>query len=85
MIAVCVFSKKKADIWLQVLQQIYYPNIISANEIFKDHGITYFTVDNLPLTLEYLVACDIFPSELQLASILAQVRNTGSPYQEQGR
>lgn len=72
-IAVRAFSKEKADIWLQVLQQTQHPNIISATEIFKDLGMTYFIVDDLPLTLEHLVACDIFPSELQLASILVQV------------
>ncbi|KAB8212842.1 hypothetical protein BDV33DRAFT_210788 [Aspergillus novoparasiticus] len=83
-IAVRAFSKKKADIWLQVLQQTHHPNVISANEIFKDHGMTYFIVDDLPLTLEHLVACDIFPSELQLASILAQVLNGLSHLLENG-
>jgi hypothetical protein len=33
-------------------------NVISATEIFKDLGMTYFIVDDLPLTLEHLVACD---------------------------
>lgn len=74
-IAVRAFSKKKADIWLQVLQRTHHLNVISAREIFKDHGMTYFIVDDLPLTLEHLVACDVFPSELQLASILVQVRS----------
>ncbi|KAL5333672.1 hypothetical protein BJX70DRAFT_49240 [Aspergillus crustosus] len=69
-IAVRAFSKENANIWLQVLQQTQHPNVISAREIFKDHGMTYFIVDDLPLTLEHLVACDIFPSEVQLASIL---------------
>ncbi|OJJ42064.1 hypothetical protein ASPZODRAFT_162382 [Penicilliopsis zonata CBS 506.65] len=72
-IAVRSFSRDKADIWLQVLRKTKHPNIISAREIFKDHGTTYFIVDDLPLTLEHVVACDIFPSELQLASILIQI------------
>lgn len=72
-IAVRSFSRDKADIWLQVLRKTKHPNIISAREIFKDHGTTYFIVDDLSLTLEHVVACDIFPSELQLASILIQV------------
>ncbi|KAL4936128.1 hypothetical protein BDV06DRAFT_205574 [Aspergillus oleicola] len=72
-IAVRALSKAKADTWLQVLQQTQHPNVISAREIFKDHEMTYFIVDDYPLTLEHLVACDIFPSELQLASILVQV------------
>lgn len=69
-IAVHSFSRDKADIWLQVLWKTKHPNVISAREIFKDHETTYFIVDDLPLTLEHVVACDIFPSELQLASIL---------------
>jgi hypothetical protein len=72
-VAVRAFSKKKADTWLQVLQRTRHPNVISAKEIFVDNGMTYFIVDDLPLTLENLVACDLFPSELQLASILVQV------------
>ncbi|KAL4861198.1 hypothetical protein BDV12DRAFT_208300 [Aspergillus spectabilis] len=71
-IAVRAFSKENADIWLQVLQQTQHPNVISAREIFMDHDMTYFIVDDVPLTLEHLVACDIFPSEVQLASILVQ-------------
>jgi hypothetical protein len=77
-IAVRAFSGRKADAWLQVLQQTQHPNIISAKDIFKDQGLIYFIVDDLPLTLEHLVACDVFPSELQLASILSQVRDFNS-------
>lgn len=72
-IAVRSFSRDKADTWLQVLRKTKHPNVTSAREIFKDHGMTYFILDDLPLTLKHVVACDIFPSELQLASILVQV------------
>ncbi|KAL4918125.1 hypothetical protein BDW62DRAFT_210818 [Aspergillus aurantiobrunneus] len=84
-IAVRVFSKEKVDVWLQVLQQTQHPNVISATEIFKDLGMTYFIVDDLPLTLEHLVACDIFPSELQLASILVQHCIGRQPTQSQAQ
>jgi hypothetical protein len=82
-IAVRAFSKKKADTWLQVLQRTQHHNVISATEIFKDHGMTYFIINDLPLTLEHLVACDIFPSELQLASILVQVWSCGPIHSRQ--
>ncbi|KAL4958853.1 uncharacterized protein BDV14DRAFT_207299 [Aspergillus stella-maris] len=71
-ITVRALSNAKADKWLQVLQQTQHPNVISAREIFEDHKMTYFIVDDYPLTLKHLVACDPFPSELQLASILVQ-------------
>ncbi|GLA67631.1 hypothetical protein AtubIFM54640_011314 [Aspergillus tubingensis] len=59
------FSKDKADCWLQVLRSTHHPNITSAIEIYKDHGMTYFVVDDLPLTLENLAACEVLPSELE--------------------
>ena len=67
------FPKPGDDFVLAVLQKTQHPKITSAKEVFKDHGMTYFIVDDFPLTLEHVVACDIFPSELQLASILVQV------------
>jgi hypothetical protein len=76
-VAVRAFSKKKADTWLQVLQRTQHPNAISAKEILVDRSMTYYIVDDLPLTLEHLVTCHIFPSELQLASILGQVWGAG--------
>jgi hypothetical protein len=33
----------------------------------------YAVVNDHPLTLDHIVACDAYPSEVQLASILAQV------------
>jgi hypothetical protein len=64
-IAIRSFSRgKKADKWLDVLRKTKHPNIIYAREIFKDYRTTYSIFDNLPLTLEYIVAYDIFPSEL---------------------
>ena len=57
-IAVRSFSRDEADKWLQVLRKTKHPNIISVREIFKDHVTIYFIVDDLPLTLEHVVACD---------------------------
>ncbi|CDM29090.1 Protein kinase-like domain [Penicillium roqueforti FM164] len=48
-------------------------NIISASECFKDNGVNHFIVDDLPISLEHLVASDAYPSEVQLASIVKQV------------
>ncbi|PYH75445.1 hypothetical protein BO82DRAFT_324045 [Aspergillus uvarum CBS 121591] len=78
------FSKHKADLWIDVLRCTYHPNIVYANEIFRDHGLTYFVVDDYPLTLENLVACNILPSELQLASILRQILDGLSYLLDQG-
>lgn len=72
-LAVRAFSKKNAGKLLQILQQSQHSNIHFAREIFNHNGVMYAIVDDLPLTLENLVASDAYPSELQLASILAQV------------
>lgn len=48
-------------------------NIISASKCFKDNRVNHFIIDDLPISLEHLVASDAYPSEVQLASILKQV------------
>lgn len=48
-------------------------NIIAAVDCFKNDGLFHFIVEDLPLTLEHLVAIDAYPTEVQLASILKQV------------
>ena len=52
---------------------LHHFNIISASECFKNDGQYQFVVEDLPVSLEHLVACDAYPTEIQLASILKQV------------
>ena len=59
---------------LHKYSRLHHTNILSSNECFKDDQTFYFVVDDLPITLEHLVACNAYPSEEQLASILEQVR-----------
>ncbi|KAJ5640354.1 uncharacterized protein N7484_008216 [Penicillium longicatenatum] len=49
-------------------------NILSAMEYFKEDTSLHFVVEDLPVTLEHLVASDAYPTEAQLASILKQVK-----------
>ncbi|GLA56026.1 hypothetical protein AnigIFM63604_003967, partial [Aspergillus niger] len=73
-IAVRAYEQIGAKKWQQVLDRTQHRNVISAKEIFIDHGLTYFIVDDLPLTLDHVVACnDFFPTQLELASMLVQV------------
>ncbi|KAJ5642283.1 hypothetical protein N7490_006283 [Penicillium lividum] len=53
--------------------QLRHINIISATECFKEESLFHFAVEDLPLSLEHLVASDAYPTEVQLASILKQV------------
>lgn len=56
-------------------------NIMSAIECFKGDEWFYFLVEDLPVTLEHLVASDAYPTEAQLASILKQVSYRNCPFQ----
>lgn len=72
-LAVRAYSESSANTVLRVLQLTQHPNIMSIRDVFKDNGVLYSVGVDFPLTLDHLVACDAFPCELQLASILAQV------------
>lgn len=72
-LAVRAYSESSANTVLRVLQQTQHPNIMSIRDVFKDNGVLYSVGIDFPLTLDYLIACDAFPCELQLASVLAQV------------
>jgi len=63
-------------------QDIQHENIISAKECYRDGDRSYFLFDDLPITLEHLVACDAYPSDNQLASVLVQVRSGRSAMAE---
>lgn len=72
-LAVREYSQSSAKKVLRVLQQPKHPNITSATDVFKSNGVVYTIGIDFHLTLDHLVACDDYPCELQLASILAQV------------
>ena len=43
---------------------LHHINIISASECFKNDRLFHFVVDDLPVTLEHLVASDAYPTEV---------------------
>ncbi|RAL04899.1 uncharacterized protein BO80DRAFT_318000, partial [Aspergillus ibericus CBS 121593] len=73
--AVRAYPERSGDKILKILQKVQHPNVISTKDIYKHGEVLYSVGVDRPLTLDNLVACDRFPSELQLASILAQVLN----------
>jgi hypothetical protein len=58
---------------LQYFSQLQHENILSAMECFNTDGSIYALCEDLPITLEDIVACDAFLDEAQLAAILKQV------------
>lgn len=72
-VAIRTSAKASGEDLLEKYNCLHHINIISASECFKNDGLFHFIVDDLPVTLEHLVASDAYPSEVQLASILKQV------------
>lgn len=72
-VAIRTSAKTNGDDLLKKYKCLHHTNIISASECFKNDGLFHFIVEDLPVTLEHLVASDAYPSEVQLASILKQV------------
>ena len=73
MVAIRTAAKANGEDLLEKYSCLHHTNIISASECFKNDGLFHFIVDDLPVTLEHLVASDAYPNEVQLASILKQV------------
>lgn len=61
------------DKMLYYFSQLQHKNILSALECFHAEGSIYALCEDLPITLEDVVACDAFLSEARLAAILKQV------------
>ncbi|KAF4765574.1 hypothetical protein HAV15_003281 [Penicillium sp. str.  len=72
-VAIRSSSRMDGEELLHKYMRFDHVNIISASECFKNNGVNHYIVDDLPITLEHLVASDAYPSEVQLASILKQV------------
>jgi hypothetical protein len=58
---------------LQYFSQLQHENILSAEECFNTEDSVYALCEDLPITLEDIVACDAYLNEARLAAILKQV------------
>ena len=58
---------------LQRFRDIQHENVISALGCLQDKELFYAIHEHLPVTLDHLVACPAYPTEIQLASVLTQV------------
>lgn len=58
---------------LYYFSQLQHENILSVEECFNAEGSIYALCEDLPITLEDVIACDAFLNETRLAAILKQV------------
>ena len=69
-VAIQTAIKANGEDLLEKYSYLYYTNIILASKCFKNNRLFHFIVNDLPVTLEHLVASDTYPNKIQLASIL---------------
>jgi len=56
-----------------MIQRIHHLNVVTILEAFVTTDHFYAVLEHLPISLDHVVACPDYPSELQLTAILAQV------------
>ncbi|KAJ6102609.1 hypothetical protein N7486_005036 [Penicillium sp. IBT 16267x] len=72
LVALRTTTRPEGEELLKKYVRLHHINIISAMECFKEDELLHFVVEDLPVSLEHLVASDAYPTEAQLASILKQ-------------
>ena len=62
-----------------MLQQIWHENIVAFLESFRFQECFYTVLQHVPISLVQIVASPPYPTELQLAAIIGQVRRSLAP------
>lgn len=73
LVAVRSYKSSDGELMLKKYRQLRHVNVLTAMECFRYQEIYYFVVEDLPISLEHVVASDAFPTESQLGCILRQV------------
>ena len=74
--AVREYPKNDAESLIQRFGCLHHANILSSRDCYIDSNSLYAFVDDLPLTLGNLVSApDIYPTEVEIAAIMLQVRH----------
>lgn len=67
------YPARNAERLIARFEHVYHSNILSSREYYLDTSFIYALIEDFPLSLQHLIASTIFPSELELGAILAQV------------
>lgn len=71
--AIRTLKKEDSEDILEKFRTIRHENILLVREYFTYEDSVYMVFDDLPVTLDHLVACDYYPQDAQVLSALAQV------------
>ena len=74
LVAIREYPKQDARQLVERFGIVRHRNILSVRECYIDADSLYALTDDMPLALSHLVSCStIYPSEIELASMMAQV------------
>ncbi|CRG89883.1 Pc23g00830 [Talaromyces islandicus] len=82
--AIRTFKKDDADGMLAKFKMLRQENVHLAREYYNYGNSVYVVFDDLPLTLKQVVACDYYPDDHEVSSILAQILSGLSYLHTQG-
>ena len=71
--AIRTLKKEYSEDMLEKFRTIRHENILLVREYFTYEDSVYMVFDDLPVTLDHVVACDYYPQDTQVLSVLAQV------------
>lgn len=72
-VAIREIQVQNIDQILRLFREIQHPNILSSRECFLHESSIFIVHDNIPISLDHIVACEAYPDEVELAAIMAQV------------
>jgi hypothetical protein len=75
LVAIRVFRSADAEKALYRHQHVKHDHIVSVLDAFTTEASLYIVLEHLPISLEQIVEGAKYPTELQLAAILKQVRD----------
>ncbi|CAG8088536.1 unnamed protein product [Penicillium nalgiovense] len=71
MVAIRIYGKENARRLIYRFGRLENRNVLSLYECYMHEDLAFFLVDDLPLTLAYVVAFpSVYPSETELGSII---------------
>ncbi|BDD57627.1 hypothetical protein MAP00_002975 [Monascus purpureus] len=71
--AIRTLKKEDSEDILEKFRTIRHENILLVRECFTYEDSVYMVFDDLPVTLDHVVACDYYPQDTQVLSALAQI------------
>jgi hypothetical protein len=73
LVAIRTIRGKGVEQTLRLFKRIQHPNILSSQDLYLHEGSLFILHDDIPVSLDHIVACEAYPDEVELAAILSQV------------